>query len=135
MNSITTGLFLQTSARLYEVFHDKKFLAAAEGALEWLDTHTVDSKVLVSEDGVNGTTCDIHSGAYTYNTGVFIGGLVSLWRGTGNATYLSEAETAGASAMETTLWTDGNGFITESDGATADSDGAGFRCKSDRYLL
>lgn len=147
VNSIATGLFLQTSARLYELSHDPKYLVAAEGALEWLEEHTVDSKVeVVAEDGVNGTSCAINQGAFTYNTGqfprlfsvwrwltvptgVFIGGLVSLYRGTGNTSFLAEAEIAGASAMETNLWTNGAGFITEADNNASNNDGVGFRCE------
>ncbi|KAF8243615.1 hypothetical protein K440DRAFT_561225 [Wilcoxina mikolae CBS 423.85] len=128
INSITTGLFMQVSARLYEIENDRKYLQAAEKAGEWLRRHTMDGNVkLVDQDGVNGETCSVNPGAFTYNTAVFIAAFTSLYRNTNDHSYLQKAEEAAASAMETTIWTDGKGMITESRGATSNNDGIGFR--------
>lgn len=70
INSITTGLFMQVSARLYEVETSARYLSAATGAGDWLRKHTVDESVkIVDEDGVNGETCSVNAGTFTYNTG------------------------------------------------------------------
>ncbi|KAF8539210.1 glycoside hydrolase, partial [Trichophaea hybrida] len=128
INSITTGLFMQVSARLYEIEKNQEYLHAAEKAGEWLRRHTVDGNVeLVDQDRVNGETCAVIPGAYTYNTGVFIAALTTLYKCTNDNSYLQEAEEAAAAAMETTIWTDGKGMITESRGATSNNDGIGFR--------
>lgn len=70
VNSIATGLFMQTSARLYELERNPKYLDAALSAGKWLRSHTVDGSLqLVNDDGVDGNTCHVNTGAYTYNTG------------------------------------------------------------------
>jgi hypothetical protein len=69
VNSITTGLFFQTSARLFELTGDTKYEDTAITAHDWLQSHTVDGQTLVKEDGVKSNTCAAQGGAWTYNTG------------------------------------------------------------------
>jgi len=61
--------------------------------------------------------------------------LVTLWRTSGDNTILSEAEEVAIAAMETTLWTDGNGLLTESKGQVDNEDGVGFRSIMIRALV
>ncbi|KAA8899737.1 glycosyl hydrolase family 76-domain-containing protein [Sphaerosporella brunnea] len=119
VNSITTGLMMQASARLGTV-------DTALKNQHWLKSHTVDGS-LVNRDGVEGNTCAVNSGAYSYNTGVYIAALTKLFQDTSNVMFIAEAEEAAAAAMETTAWTDGQGMITESMDQRS-GDGISFKC-------
>jgi hypothetical protein len=66
VNSITTGLMMQMSARLGE-----DDVAKTTG--NWLRNHTVDGNAMVTTDGVRGDSCATNTGAYTYNTGMYHG--------------------------------------------------------------
>ncbi|KAI5856619.1 glycosyl hydrolase family 76-domain-containing protein [Tricharina praecox] len=129
LNSITTGLMAQASARINEaVGASNELVDVAQGTIKFLRNHTVDAgQLLVNWDGVEGDKCSVSPGAYTYNTGVYLAALVSLFHASGDTTFLHEAEEVAYASMETAYWTDGAGLITDGKGLVDNSDGAGFR--------
>lgn len=136
VNSITTGLFMLLSARLHEVEPAARYLQAAATAAAWLRAHTLDAATgLVTADGVDGPSCKVRPGAYSYNTAVYLSALAALFRATGDAAWLAQASHTASSAMATPHWTDGHGRITEARGAAANSDGVGFRAVLLRSLV
>lgn len=66
---------------------------------------------------------------------MYLGALVSLFRASGDARVLAEAQQVAFAAMETPYWTDGNGTITDGRGMAGNSDGAGFRSVLVRALV
>jgi hypothetical protein len=64
VNSITTALMMQMSARL-------GMGDSAQVTADWLRRHTVDGDQMVTSDGVRGDSCTTESGAFTYNTGMY----------------------------------------------------------------
>lgn len=84
-NAITNSLFVVLSARLYRVTKEKPFLDWAEKTLAWeKEVKLYDGTGIVDRPG--------HQGDYwTYNQGVYLGGLEALYRATGKAAYLEEA--------------------------------------------
>ena len=137
VNSISTGLFMLLSARLHEIEPAAgEYLRAAAAAAAWLRAHTLDAATgLVAADGVDGPSCEVQAGAYSYNTAVYLAALAALFRGTGDAAWLAQASRAASSAMIAPHWTDGHGRITEARGAAANSDGVGFRAVLLRSLV
>ena len=86
-NAIENSLFLVLSARLYERTHEADYLSWAEKTLDWIH-----EKKLYDGRGV--VDAPHHRGDYwTYNQGVFIGGLTALYHATGKQEYLDEAAT------------------------------------------
>lgn len=72
LNSVTTGLMAQASARINEaVVPADELIAVVHGAIGFLRRHTVDAgQLLVNQDGVEGDDCSVSPNAYTYNTGM-----------------------------------------------------------------
>lgn len=133
INSISTGLYLQVSARMYLLTKDEKYYRAAESAAGWIKKNTLDADTgLVLTDGINGQTCTRSNlKGMTYNTGVYIHGQMALSQAKGEVAHMQAAEKAAFSAMETNVWTDDEGRITEMKGTTLanaiHNDGIGFR--------
>ena len=92
-NAIENSLFLVLSARLFERTHDAAYLKWAEQELEWFHAAKLyDGRGVVDSPGH-------HRDYWTYNQGVFIGGLTALFQATGNQEYLDEAATVADSVM------------------------------------
>lgn len=126
INSITTGLALELSARLYLITRDEKYYTAAEGAAEWIKKNTLDeASGLVLNDGITVTNCGRSKATgMTYNSGPYIAGLMFLSQAKGEKSHMLAAEKAVKGAMETKVWTDGEGHITE--GKNAKNDDSNF---------
>lgn len=131
VNSITTALFMQVSARLYAIKKDPQYLNAATAALAWIQANTLDKATgLVVTDGVTAGNCSKSTlQGFTYNTGVYIAGNVALAKATSSWNYLWAAELAAENAMTTGIWSMGNGIITEVKSEVDDDNVVGFRCK------
>ncbi len=106
-NAIANSLFLVLSARLYERTHESAYLAWAQQELEWFHAKALyDGKGVVDAPG--------HRGDYwTYNQGVFIGGLTALYQATGKRGYLDEAATVADSVLNRTGLVLPGGIIIE----------------------
>ncbi|GLX66081.1 glycoside hydrolase family 76 protein [Paenibacillus glycanilyticus] len=117
------------AARLYQAFGREEDLVWARQIYDWLKSHLVDPETGFVWDGMNRTgdgSID-KDWKFTYCQGVFIGAGVELYRITGDAVYLQDAErTAKAAAAE--LLKDG---LWPSEG---DGDGGLFKGILVRYL-
>ena len=113
-NSVTAGLYLRLTASLHRrVANDTVWGARATAAGNWfVSSGLINASGLVND----GLTTDCRNNGQTvwsYNQGLAIGGLVELWRGTGNATALATARRLADSALSSTELTSG-GVLTES---------------------
>jgi len=96
--------------------HDRAFLESAIDAYDWLkNSNMMNSQGLyvdgfhIRDYGVNGTIgtgkCDERNEmVYTYNQGVLLSGLRSLWESTGNLTYLEDGHHLVRNVLRATGW-------------------------------
>lgn len=92
-NAITNSLFIVLSARLYRVTKKQAFLDWAEKALAW-------EKEIKLYDGTGIVDRPGHQGDYwTYNQGVYVGGLQALYEVTGKVSHLDEAAAVAATVV------------------------------------
>jgi predicted alpha-1,6-mannanase (GH76 family) len=90
-NAITNELFLLGAARLYRRTGFAPYRDWAVRTWAWFDgTGLVNDDGLVN-DGIDGSCRSNGQTAWTYNQGVILGGLVELWRITGDAGQLATA--------------------------------------------
>jgi predicted alpha-1,6-mannanase (GH76 family) len=114
-NAITNGLFLILSARLHERTHADAYRKWAEKTLQWMrDNALYDGIAVVDAPG--------HAGDYwTYNQGVFIGGLTALYQATGQRQYLDDAVKATETILHRSGLTLSTGVIVEKLGTNGDA--------------
>jgi predicted alpha-1,6-mannanase (GH76 family) len=87
-NAITNGLFLILSARLHARTGEPAYLTWAAQTDAWRRDHQL-------YDGIAVVDAPGHRGDYwTYNQGVYLGGLTALYEATGQTAYLGEAAAA-----------------------------------------
>jgi predicted alpha-1,6-mannanase (GH76 family) len=92
LNAISTSLYAQVGAWLFELTGDEKFRGPADAALGWLQRMMLNQNTgIMNIDSVSPAGCVKHFGSLTYNTGVYIGALTSLYRFTGESKYLTSA--------------------------------------------
>ena len=93
-NAITNSLFVVLSARLFRVTKQKPFLDWAEKGLAWeKEAKLYDGTGIVDRPG--------HVGDYwTYNQGLYLGGLQALHQATGKPAYLDEAAGVAATIID-----------------------------------
>ncbi|MEA3211052.1 MAG: hypothetical protein QOE70_4109 [Chthoniobacter sp.] len=114
-NAITNGLFLVLSARLYQRTHEPSYLKWAGQTLDWFHLQAL-------YDGTGVVDAPGHRGDYwSYNQGVFIGGLTALYQSTGDEKYLAEAVQTADSVLHRAGFTLPNGVITEKLGTQGDA--------------
>ncbi len=100
-SAISNELFLTVAARLHlRTPGDMTYLDWAKREWAWFSTSGMIQESGQVVDGVDGDTCRVTGPAYTYNQGVIVGGLVELWRATGDETALAAAEKIADAALE-----------------------------------
>jgi predicted alpha-1,6-mannanase (GH76 family) len=114
-NTITNGLFLILSARLHQRTRDATYLRWAEKTLGWMRGNAL-------YDGIAVVDAPGHVGDYwTYNQGVFIGGLTALYQDTGQRAYLDDAVKATEGILHRSGLTQSTGIIIEKLGTNGDA--------------
>jgi hypothetical protein len=90
LNAISTSLYAQVGAWLFELTGDATFRGPTDAALGWLQRMMLSQSTGIMDiDSVTPAGCQKHLGSLTYNTGVYIGALTSLYRSTGESQYLT----------------------------------------------
>jgi predicted alpha-1,6-mannanase (GH76 family) len=98
MGTIANALFIELTAGLHNVIpRDTKYLGWAEDDWSWLSrTHLITSSHLVLNGYIVTSgrkhTCELSKPYWSYNAGAVIAGLAELYRATGSASLLTEAE-------------------------------------------
>jgi predicted alpha-1,6-mannanase (GH76 family) len=114
-NAIPNELFLTAAARLHlRTPGDEgpdSYLDWAMREWAWFKASGMINGQNQIVDGMNFTTCIAGGTIYTYNQGVILGGLVDLWRSTGDVTLLDTAEAIARAAMKNLA--DPNGVLIE----------------------
>jgi predicted alpha-1,6-mannanase (GH76 family) len=129
-NAIPNELFLTLAVRLHERtpgdHGSSSYLDWAKREWSWFaHSGMINSSGLVN-DGLNVSTCTTNKGTtWTYNQGVLLAGLAGLFKSTGNAAYLRQAETTADAA--TRLLVDRNGILTEPCPTSCNGDQAQFK--------
>jgi hypothetical protein len=104
-----TGLGAEVAAHLYEATHDPQYLDWATRMYDW--NHTC----MRSPEGLywNGIRFDgtIETTFWIYNSGAMIGAGALLYRATGDAVYLQQAQQDAAAAIA--YWTPTNGYFDQ----------------------
>ncbi|EKD11981.1 glycoside hydrolase family 76 protein [Drepanopeziza brunnea f. sp. 'multigermtubi' MB_m1] len=100
LNAISTSLYAQVGAWLFALTGDAKtFRGPTDRALAWLQRVTLDPATgIMVVDGLTVQGCKKNPGALTYNTGVYIGALTSMYMSTRDAKYLAAARISVKSA-------------------------------------
>jgi predicted alpha-1,6-mannanase (GH76 family) len=130
-NAIPNELFLTVAARL----HLRTPGDAGSGSyLDWAQREWAwfqQSGMIRSDhqivDGLDGESCDAEGIAYTYNQGVILGGLVELWRATGDEALLETAVAIAKSAIAHQTTPDGIFIEEECDPNCGGGDGLQFK--------
>lgn len=160
-NTITNTLYITASANMYLDFlgdtdpnpafpygdniptasaHDPKWLNAAIQGYQWLSTHNFTNSQGLYVDGYHvsnwdgtGRTCDLRTeDVWTYNQGVLLGGLRSLWEATGNTAYLNDGYTLIQAVISATSSTNTSGTVLGTGGILAEVCEASGSCNSDQ---
>ncbi|TFK39568.1 endo-1,6-alpha-mannosidase [Crucibulum laeve] len=128
INSITTGLYITTSAFLAEITGDSKYMNAAILSANWIKAHNINSSNIVL-DTVNGHDCSrsLSTWLFTYNSGKYIEGLSVLADVTGDAQWRALMLNIVAAAVKSTAWQGSDGIITEGASTTSNNDSVGFK--------
>jgi predicted alpha-1,6-mannanase (GH76 family) len=109
-NAIANELFLQLAARLYNRTQEASYLDWATRTWDWFDQTGMINELNLVNDGLR--DCENNRDiTWTYNQGVILGGLVELYRATGDAALLQQAEAIADAAI--TLLIDDNGILRE----------------------
>lgn len=128
-NAIANELYLSVAASLANrASNASAYLAVAEGQWAWFQGSGMINKHNLVNDGLiinaNGTCVNNGGETWSYNQGVILGGLVELYKATGNSTLLSQA-VATAEAAITALST--NGILHDSCEDDCGTDGSQFK--------
>ncbi|KAF7771085.1 CAZyme family GH76 [Agaricus bisporus var. burnettii] len=128
INSITTGLYITTSALLAEITGDRKYTDAAILSAQWIRNHNINSNRIVL-DTVDARDCSRSpaSWLFTYNSGKYIEGLSVLADVTGDSQWRSLMITTVAAAVKNAPWQGSDGIITEGVSTSSNNDGVGFK--------
>ncbi|CAK5284007.1 unnamed protein product [Mycena citricolor] len=119
-NTITNGLFLLTSATMYNTVGGDQYLNDAKRVWAWLETSGARRSDGIWYDGIQVNTktgqCSVDQGLWTYNQGVIAAGLAGLYVATGrtNHTLLDIAEQTIDAVFSGTDFVAPNGIIRES---------------------
>jgi predicted alpha-1,6-mannanase (GH76 family) len=99
-NAITNEIFLELTAWLHNTIKgDTKYLRWARAEWAWFSrSGMINSSGLVN-DGLDARCANNQQTTWTYNQGVILAGLAQLYRATGNADQLREAETIARAAI------------------------------------
>lgn len=131
-NAISIELYLKLAASLHNRIHgDTVYLRHALEAWKWFKNSGMINSAGLVNDGLNtqGGGCDNNGGTtWTYNQGVVLGGLVELYRATGDPGLLADARKIADAVLSSTLLSP-KGILTEPCEATntCDNDGTAFK--------
>ena len=119
-NAITNELFLLAAARLHRRTHTDGGATlggsggGSDGYLEWalrtwawFDASGMINSAHLVNDGLDGSCANNGDTTWTYNQGVILGGLVELWRATGEGLYLERARRIADAAIATLVYSGG----------------------------
>lgn len=99
-NAITNGLFLTLSSQLAHEFPtDSTYLTWAKKSWEWYKNSGMINADYLVNDGLSSSGVNNNGITWTYNQGMLIGGLVGLFKVTGDTAYLIEAQKLANAAM------------------------------------
>ncbi|KAI0887054.1 glycoside hydrolase family 76 protein [Annulohypoxylon maeteangense] len=114
-NAISNELYLELAAKLHNLVDgDTEYLNRALKEWQWFtDSGMVNPQGLVNDGLTEDITC-MNNGdtTWTYNQGVVLGGLVELFKATGEKSYLNSARSIADAAVNSTLLIQ-DGIITE----------------------
>lgn len=104
-NAITNALYVELNAALHNrIPGDTVFLQRAEAGWTWFQNSGMINSSNMINDGLTSACANNGETAWSYNQGVPLAALTELYKATGNASYLTEAETlANASTTNATL--------------------------------
>jgi predicted alpha-1,6-mannanase (GH76 family) len=111
---VTNALYIRLTASLHNrISGDTAWLAKANTAWSWfLSSGMIDSSGLVN-DGLSSSCANNGQTVWSYNQGLAIGAGVEMYRATGNAADLTEAQYLANSAINSPVLVS-NGLLTES---------------------
>jgi predicted alpha-1,6-mannanase (GH76 family) len=98
-NAIPNELFLQLAAKLYNRTEDPVYLDWAERTWTWFKGTGMINQVNLINDGLRDCENNLDI-TWTYNQGVILGGLVELYKATGDEALLQQAEMIADAALE-----------------------------------
>ncbi|RDL30826.1 Glycoside hydrolase family 76 protein [Venustampulla echinocandica] len=115
-NAISNELYFKLAASLHNIIpHDTFYLSRALQGWKWFKASGMINSANLVNDGLSeqGTTCT-NNGAttYTYNQGVILGGLVQLYKATGDQSLIKTARSI-ADAVITSPLLSPKGILTE----------------------
>ncbi|ORY58497.1 putative glycosyl hydrolase [Pseudomassariella vexata] len=133
-NAISNELYLELTATLHNLLQgDTLYLNRSLQEWEWFkNSGMINSASLVNDglmDGGNNNTCVNNDGTtWTYNQGVILGGLVQLYKATGDFTYLDTAKAIADAVIASAELAPG-GILTEPCGSVEECEINGFAFK------
>lgn len=111
-NAIPNELFLTLAARLHErTPNDTSYLNWATKEWTWFSGSGMINSSSLINDGLTGSCQNNGGTTWTYNQGVILGGLTDMYKITGDASYLTEAESIANAAINTLV--NANGVLEE----------------------
>lgn len=130
-NAIANELYLSVAASLANrASSPDAYLVVAEGQWAWFQqSGMINSNNLVNDGltiNANGTCINNGENTWSYNQGVILGGLVELYKATGNSSFLSEAVNIAEAAISTLSI---DGILHESCEDDCGGDGSQFKGK------
>ncbi|CAJ2513557.1 Uu.00g016760.m01.CDS01 [Anthostomella pinea] len=135
-NAIANELFLSVAASLANRVPGKKdyYLAIAQTQWNWFKNSGLINSDNLINDGLTDDCKNNGMTTWTYNQGVILGGLVELYKASGDASLLNQASTIAGAAISTLSR---NGVLYEGCEPNCGSDGAQFKgvfMRNLRYL-
>jgi predicted alpha-1,6-mannanase (GH76 family) len=112
-NAITNELYIELAAQLHNrIPGDTGYQRKAQDTWQWFKNSGMINKDNLVNDGLDDQGHNNHETTWTYNQGVILGGLVALYKATGDAGLLDQArKIADATVNSPTL--SPNGILTE----------------------
>ncbi|KAH8681146.1 glycoside hydrolase [Xylariales sp. PMI_506] len=124
-NAIANELYLNVAAALANRMSNKDYyLNIAQTQWEWFKNSGMINDNNLINDGLDDNCKNNGEQTWTYNQGVILGGLVELYKATGNDSLLSEAQTIATAAINTLVI---NGTLYEGCEPNCGDDGAQFK--------
>ena len=114
-NAIPNELYIKLAASLHNrIPGDTKYLSQALAVWEWFNNVGVINNENLVNDGINtyGDCKNNGDVTWTYNQGVILGGLIELWKASGDIKYISRARQI-ADAVIASSYLSPNGILTE----------------------
>jgi predicted alpha-1,6-mannanase (GH76 family) len=103
-NAVTNELFIKLSAALHNrIPGDTIYLARAQQGWSWFKASGMINSESLINDGLNAECQNNGQTTWTYNQGIILGGLVELYRATGDADLLTEARRIADAATSSTF--------------------------------